>query len=660
MATASSPQEQLSHLLECTICLDKFKRPKVLPCGHTYCAACLQSHINSKLIQNGKRQTSFPCPVCRASTTPPDPTTDADKWAEFFPVNSMVASMLEFKVGKRCDLCVKRNKETQAVSYCRECKKSMCAICQEYHDDMSACNKGNILNLNSGNKSNDIPPNLAFIEICSKHLNERIQFFCKDHNTMCCSICGFLEHRKCETIVTLDEMIVSVDIFVKSKDVEINLKKCQSNLKQVTSAVTGNIDTLDKDKAAITKQLKQLEDDISSIMDAKKKEEDLNLQSQKAKVLSLITENETDLIQLDLVITHGSEVIKMIMLHKLNQNQERYCHTVSEFHKGCTGVKMTVIVDKTFQDMTHKLCTLGKINMTRTKLTLPPCRTPATSDSIDNDHCKPSTSQNDLKVKKLSGMFVNMAEDKYICYITDIVQLSDSVLFVDHGNSKIKIFSNNYKYRDCLFLDQSPWSACAMSDTEAAVSFPYQKTVYIVDVTDKVHISREIKTKLMCWGLAALRDKLVISTWKDQDCVLILDKKGTEIRRIYPDQNYGHQFLRPSLVTTNISKGITYVLYHPGNIIVAYDSSWKTLFVYTHQDIVGQGGLDTDKDGNIYVCGSRSRGIQQVSADGTFLKKVVPLDKQGKIPLRIRFCKNSRLFMTYSHCNVIDVYDMYG
>ncbi|KAL3887897.1 hypothetical protein ACJMK2_000285 [Sinanodonta woodiana] len=385
MATASSPQEQLSHLLECTICLDKFKRPKVLPCGHTYCTACLQSHINSKLVQNGKRQASFPCPVCRASTAPPDPTTDADKWAELFPVNSMAASLLDIKVDippeQRCNLCVKRNKETPAVSYCRECKKSMCAICQEYHDDMSACNKGNIVNLNSGNKSNDIPPNLDFIEICSKHLNERIKFFCKDHNTMCCSTCGFLEHRKCETIVTLDDMKTTFGISVKSKEAETNLKRCHSNLKQVASVVTGNIDTLNKDKAAITKQirslitqlnnkLRKLETDLTSMMDAKQKTEESNIQSQKTKAQSLMTAIETDLTQLDLVMTHGSDIQKVIMIHKLNQNQERYLLIVTEFQNDFTGASMTFEVDKTFQDLVNKLCTLGKINMTRSKLNI--------------------------------------------------------------------------------------------------------------------------------------------------------------------------------------------------------------------------------------------------------------------------------------------------
>ncbi|KAK3576099.1 hypothetical protein CHS0354_032223, partial [Potamilus streckersoni] len=636
MATTSHPQGQFTQFLKCTICLDTFKRPKVLPCGHTYCAPCLQSHINSKLTQNGTRHASFPCPVCRASTAPPDPTISIDKWAELFPVNSMATSLLDLKVDipseKRCDLCLKRKKETPAVFYCRECKKSMCAMCQEYHDDISACNKENILNLNTGSNLNDIPIDLSFLEMCSKHSNERIKFFCKDHNSIFCSTCGFLEHRKCETIITLDDMITTFGISVKSKEAETNLKTCHNNLKQLASVVTGNIDTLNKDRNVITKQilslvanfdakLKKLEDNLTSILGASQKAEEVNLKSQKTKVLSLMTENETDQIQFDLVMAHGSEVKKIIMLHKLNQNHERYFHTVTELQKDSTCVRMTFNVDKIFNELVNKLCTLGKINILRTNVSISTCLT--LTKNTDNNHSGPlATIQNDLKVKKLSEIYVKIAGDKYICYITDIVQLPDSILFVDHGNFKIKIFSNNFKYRNCLSLEEGPWSACAMSDTEVAVSLPYQKTIYIMDVTDKIQKSKEIKTKLRCWGLATLRDKLVISTWTDQDCILILDKKGTEIKRIQPKHYEGNQLIRPSLITTNLSKGITYVYYHCGNNIVAYNSSWEVLFVYTHEDIDGKGGLDTDKDGNVYICGSR--GIHQVSADGSFINKLIP------------------------------------
>ena len=37
--------ENLENLLQCAICLDRFRLPKVLPCQHTFCLACLRSNF---------------------------------------------------------------------------------------------------------------------------------------------------------------------------------------------------------------------------------------------------------------------------------------------------------------------------------------------------------------------------------------------------------------------------------------------------------------------------------------------------------------------------------------------------------------------------------------------------------------------------------------
>ncbi|ESO96930.1 hypothetical protein LOTGIDRAFT_115231, partial [Lottia gigantea] len=46
-----------SNNLECSICCETFKTPKVLICGHTFCLDCLERYI-------GNRTTKFKCPVC--------------------------------------------------------------------------------------------------------------------------------------------------------------------------------------------------------------------------------------------------------------------------------------------------------------------------------------------------------------------------------------------------------------------------------------------------------------------------------------------------------------------------------------------------------------------------------------------------------------------
>lgn len=56
MATAWSEEETFI----CSVCLDTLKEPATLPCGHSYCLLCIQSHWDKK-DSNGQ----YSCPQCR-------------------------------------------------------------------------------------------------------------------------------------------------------------------------------------------------------------------------------------------------------------------------------------------------------------------------------------------------------------------------------------------------------------------------------------------------------------------------------------------------------------------------------------------------------------------------------------------------------------------
>ena len=56
--------------LECSLCLDKFKDPRILSCIHTYCRQCIGEYVaKSKRVENFV--TRFNCPICRACITLP-------------------------------------------------------------------------------------------------------------------------------------------------------------------------------------------------------------------------------------------------------------------------------------------------------------------------------------------------------------------------------------------------------------------------------------------------------------------------------------------------------------------------------------------------------------------------------------------------------------
>ena len=61
-AKASTLAKDLVKELECAVCLDQYKEPKVLPCLHSFCKTCLEG-----LLAKQGMAWKIKCPSCRIS-----------------------------------------------------------------------------------------------------------------------------------------------------------------------------------------------------------------------------------------------------------------------------------------------------------------------------------------------------------------------------------------------------------------------------------------------------------------------------------------------------------------------------------------------------------------------------------------------------------------
>ncbi|KAL3887893.1 hypothetical protein ACJMK2_000281 [Sinanodonta woodiana] len=390
MASALRQEEQYLPILTCSLCLKTLKRPRVLPCGHTYCCSCLQSHINDKLVKREAADDTFPCPVCRAETSLSSSAADGARWAYSFPINKMVVSLLDKTtvagIEANCQVCCKRGRTTSASSYCNECNKYLCDTCREYHDDLRIICQNSVHRLNTGIDSKSVNPNISFVEMCPKHVEERIKLFCIDHSTLCCSTCGFLNHMKCDNINTLDGMIKEFNVQMKSEKIGTYLKDLENQLKHIKTTVKRNVECIQREKDAILHELRTLtsslnaklqkiENDLTCCLEQMYTVEDINFELLGGKIDSLITAIESDHAQIDLVKTYGSEPQKVIVLHTMEQNLNRYFSSISEFQEDIKNVSFKFEVDKIFTSLLNACNGIGTVRVTRLKSKLPPCPT---------------------------------------------------------------------------------------------------------------------------------------------------------------------------------------------------------------------------------------------------------------------------------------------
>ncbi|XP_031718921.1 tripartite motif-containing protein 2 isoform X2 [Anarrhichthys ocellatus] len=136
-ATLPSPvvRQIDKQFLICSICLDRYENPKVLPCLHTFCERCLQNYIPAHSL-------TLSCPVCRQTSILPEKGVAALQ-NNFFITNLM--DVLQRAPDSRSQEAAALNNITAVATgqllscpnhggnvmefYCPPCETAMCQEC---------------------------------------------------------------------------------------------------------------------------------------------------------------------------------------------------------------------------------------------------------------------------------------------------------------------------------------------------------------------------------------------------------------------------------------------------------------------------------------------------------------------------------------------------
>lgn len=114
--------DELLKSLECPICKEYFRNPKIIDCCHVFCQQCLENYI-----QQGTRNFP-PCPVCKRPMRIPERGVCA------YPNQTFYADVIQCLERQtrghfQCRSCGVTNIAVNYENQCLRCKELVCHTC---------------------------------------------------------------------------------------------------------------------------------------------------------------------------------------------------------------------------------------------------------------------------------------------------------------------------------------------------------------------------------------------------------------------------------------------------------------------------------------------------------------------------------------------------
>ncbi|XP_050398275.1 E3 ubiquitin-protein ligase TRIM56 [Patella vulgata] len=289
--------------LNCSICLNDFKKPKILDCFHSFCESCLSDYVR-KYEENGE----FMCPLCRRTIL--IPTGGVKDLASNVYIEER-QSVHQPKSNPPCNIC---DKDIQSQFRCKDCDKFLCDSCKTTHDLFVSGLNHYVISL-AEDDTNDVKP-LRHV-ICQHH-QKKNAVYCSDCSKVICSKCSKKEHEHHIIINSedTDQVIkaakASLEKLKKDIDHQIQrLSDCRDVVKTSSSnlheAITTACKLVDEQVATICETVKYHGEEIKH--DIKKSEfNEHKLYQMHEELVTIIDELKTGNAELSDDLTNGDSV----------------------------------------------------------------------------------------------------------------------------------------------------------------------------------------------------------------------------------------------------------------------------------------------------------------------------------------------------------------
>ena len=612
----------------CPVCLDVFKRPRSLPCLHTFCSTCLQGHILNT-AQNGLLSAFF-CPVCRAQTRPPKPYSQRDQWAEHFPINHWIVSFMD---------------ETEK---------------EKVRDD---------------------------IIVCDCHPEFTVRLFCSDHQCVCCPMCIATEHRKCDDVKELTAVIDQFDVDKEMEVLKETLDSSSVLINDIREDRHERIMSFMSKREEIVHEIRTKKEEIINHIN---RIEATAFESVNRASETCIQDNETEIewcntaeavideckqvmadtecrnsalktfIKLSKAKVKSSETVEKVKeiasIPKHNPEMEfEFSDGMEHFQNICKDFGSLKIIDEDALSSASNGSVISEgisesTVQSENEITDTTTETLRSFEGSGQSHSASrttwyasvaestdpniiiGTTNEDVRFVQRLCVAPNLSRNR--CWVTSVLVMSDNCLIIsDKTHNSLKMLKDGKIVSQTVFKS-SPWDIARLREDCIAVTYPHENlvrffNVYSNDVIVKLMTSVNILGSPLkcesalgfaksCYGITCFKKSFIISC---EDCLQMYSLKGSFLHTLDHKTDGQPVFRRATFITADRFRDVVYVSDEGNHTVLAIQVAHKTFvscpkFIYKNPQLRCPQGLSVASDGSILVCGFGSKNIHRISQSG--------------------------------------------
>ncbi|XP_063736154.1 E3 ubiquitin/ISG15 ligase TRIM25-like [Eleginops maclovinus] len=265
----------------CSVCLDLPKDPATLPCGHSCCMSCVESHWDEEAV--------YSCPRCKQTFSPRPVLVISSMFAALLEALKKTVPADRFSAAPgdlTCDFCTGR--KLKALKSCLVCRVSYCELHLQPHYESPAFKTHTLVK----------PSENLQEKFCSRH-DEVMKIFCRTDQQTICVLCSMDDHKDHDTVSAVEErkerrseLAMSVQKIKQRID---DLETDVTVLQQEVAAINHSADEVVQNSEVIFKDLVSVIEERSS---AVKEEIRSQAKTEVSRVKGLQEKLEEELVQL--------------------------------------------------------------------------------------------------------------------------------------------------------------------------------------------------------------------------------------------------------------------------------------------------------------------------------------------------------------------------